>query len=677
MADQFELRWIPRPKSVEWLSGRFQWEGVGHLAVAGNGDPRVTEWAGELGDTLSSRLGRSLSPTSAPGDGPIVWLVASSAGGVGPPALEPPDSPEGYVLQITPEALAIVARQPAGLYYGLQTLYQLIEDAADEALALPAVRITDWPDLALRGIHLDLKGVMAPLAYWEEVIATLARYKLNTVLIEYEDKFPYSRYPEIVGPGALSPEEVRTLIEQARAHCIEVIPLVQCLGHVEYVLRHERFAHLREDGELSQYCPLEPEAVEVFRMMADEVIAAHPDSRYFHLGADETWVLGQCPRCREAVARKGKLALYMDYVIPAIEHVRSQGKIPIIWDDMVWRTPQPEKVSQLPPDTVMCDWFYRITELKIPYFLWGDEADMSRRWVSRRWLDVDPTVFPARARPLEELPEAGRAFARKYWDRGDWPMLGDALPFVNFFKDQGRSVIGASAAKGADGFSAFCPNFDLRYRNVTFWGQAAVEKGIMGVISTAWARYSTLTVPCEPFEMGWYTYLASAEAYWNGGTTPRAVFDVAFDRRFIGASGVAEAIRHLDRGRADPDGNGLMMAREQLEAARAQATPAGQRYIAHLLLAADLASLHARADRVLARLTASAGRIARGEPTREARSARRDIEALQPAFAEWQARAQEVLAQTLLPADVQEVIETQTSGWLRALTDWHRQLDKA
>jgi hypothetical protein len=173
--------------------------------------------------------------------------------------------------------------------------------------------------------------------------------------------------------------------------------------------------------------------------------------------------------------------------------------------------------------------------------------------------------------------------------------------------------------------------------------------------------------------MAWYTCLASAEAYWNGGSTSRAVFDVAFDRRFVGAAGVAQAIQHLDRGRADPAGNGLAMAREMLDAAEGQATPAGRRtvpvqgYIAHLRLAADLAAWQARARRVLTELIPSAGRIARGQPTREARWARQEIEALLAEAEEWRERAEAVLAQSLLPAEAVEAIETQTAGWKEAL----------
>jgi HAMP domain-containing protein len=215
----------------------------------------------------------------------------------------------------------------------------------------------------------------------------------------------------------------------------------------------------------------------------------------------------------------------------------------------------------------------------------------------------------------------------------------------------------------------------LRFRNVAFWGRAAAEKGIEGMISTAWARYSSLTVPCEPFEMAWYTYLASAELYWNGGTTPRPLFDMAFDRRFIGARGVSQAIRHLDRGRAEPSGNGLMMARELLDAAEPLATSTGRRYIAHLRLAAELAELHARIEGALGRLIPSASRVERGEPTREARRVLPEIEDLQKALKEWRERAQEVLAQTLLPADATEVIETQTFGWQTILKDWQTRVE--
>ncbi|GAB4521699.1 MAG: hypothetical protein Kow0047_32570 [Anaerolineae bacterium] len=668
------FRGLPRPKVFEWLDGRFTWEGVEALVVSVAGDARVVAWAEEFSRDLAPRLGRRLVVNPVRAVEPGVWLAASTEADLSVARLHPPESPQGYVLRASPGLMAIAARRPVGLLYGLQTLRQAMEDLAAEDASLPAFSIVDWPDLRLRGVHWDLKGAMAPFEYWREALVTLARYKVNCLLIEYEDKFPYQSHPDIVHPDAWSPEQVAELNELARHYGMEVIPLVQCLGHVEYILRHPQYASLREAGDLSQYCPLQPDALALFRELADEVMAAHPHSQYFHLGADETWVLGRCPRCREVVAERGKLGLYLDYVVPAIRHVQARGRTPIIWADMVWRTPQPDRLSELPTGTVLCDWLYHVTEPRSTSFPWGDEQDMGRRWASRRWLELDPDRFPVNARPLEELPPQGEAFARKYWDQGEWPLWGDSFPYVNFFREQGWAVLGASAAKGADGFAAFCPNFERRYANIVTWASAAAEKGLLGVISTAWARYATLTVPCEPFEMAWYTYLASAEAYWNGGRTAQRVFDAAFDRRLGGREGFAQAIHHLDRGRANAQGSTLSLAREELRSLVDQFSGPAQRYARHLWLAAALAELQQRAKSVLERLTWIHGRLNRGELTREAERARHEIEALLAELASWRAEAGGVMRDSLLPADLDEVVETQIAGLEHALREWQSRL---
>ncbi len=180
------------------------------------------------------------------------------------------DAPEAYQINIAAEGVLILAPTAHGLFDGLQTLWQLGEQGRGR---VPCGTVVDWPALELRGIHLDLKGAMAPAAYWQEVIRRLSRFKVNAVLLEYEDKFPYAAHPELAGPGALARAELDELLAIARDHFVEVIPLLQCLGHVEYVLRHPQYAALRESGDLAQFCPQEPGSLTLWRELADEMMA--------------------------------------------------------------------------------------------------------------------------------------------------------------------------------------------------------------------------------------------------------------------------------------------------------------------------------------------------------------------------------------------------------------------
>ncbi|MGQ9555319.1 MAG: glycoside hydrolase family 20 zincin-like fold domain-containing protein, partial [Anaerolineae bacterium] len=548
------------------------------------------------------------------------------------PAPASPKGLEAYALRIDEQSIAISAQAETGAFYAGQTLRQLADPAG-----FPCVEIADWPDLALRGIHLDLKGCMPTFEYLLDWIETLASLKVNCLLVEYEDKFPYTSHPAVVSPQALTHEQLQRLLAVAGDNFIEVVPLLQCFGHVEFILKHEQYTPLREAGHIFQFCPLVPGSLEVFKEMAREVIEAHTGSRYFHLGADETWALGECPRCRDFAARKSKFALYVNYIREACHFVSGLGKRPIIWDDMVWREDRPELVRQIPEDVILCDWFYHIYDRRVRTFPYADQM-----WLSRQWLEQDPTLRPWHARPVEELPAEGVAFARRYWDKGEWPLWGEALPYVDYFKELGRDVIGASAAKGATHYWSYIPGHNDRYRNVAFWAQAAREKGIMGVFNTAWSRYNGVLPPCEPLELCWYPIAAAAELDWHADTS-REEFERKFGQRFLGSAEATRVIRHLDAGGAALDAEEL----DRLLKAGGRAT-----YAQHLATARTLKQIWRDAEAALDWLRprlyqSAAGTLAEEDKARM----HQGLESLLERIQAWRTEAEAVLRQGLLAAE--------------------------
>ena len=77
-----------------------------------------------------------------------------------------PVSPEGYVLEVSSKGIAIRARSQAGLFYGCQTLEQLMEDSRQFSLEVPAMKITDYPAIAYRAVHLDTKHHLDRTEYY-------------------------------------------------------------------------------------------------------------------------------------------------------------------------------------------------------------------------------------------------------------------------------------------------------------------------------------------------------------------------------------------------------------------------------------------------------------------------------------------------------------------------------
>lgn len=230
----------------------------------------------------------------------------------------------------------------------------------------------------VRAFHLDLRAqVMTPAAL-RSVADKAAASGINTIIMEWEATFPFVENAVLCNSLAYSRDEVDGFISYCGALGIDVIPLQNCFGHCEYILRHPRYAGLRESSkDYSQVCPLKKsEARRFFTSIFSEIASAHP-SDYIHIGCDETRLLGDCRNCRKEDASR----LFVDYVAEMCSIVRELGKIPIIWGDMILQ--HPEYLSELPKDLVIVDWNYgwepshfgNIDEiLAAGYEMWGAPA---------------------------------------------------------------------------------------------------------------------------------------------------------------------------------------------------------------------------------------------------------------------------------------------------------------
>src|SRR6478672_9073632 len=223
---QFKL--LPKPQQVELLQG----QGIASTALRSlllKGTTNRPPLSGSLSN---------LPLVTTPAAGTRVLSISTDN--------DLPASDEGYILEAKANQVTILARAQAGLFYGCQTLTQLLEDAADQKLQVPACKITDYPDVAYRAVHLDLKHHMDAGNYYYNMIDRLAAIKINAIIVEFEDKLRY-RKAAVVGSGnALSVDEFAALSRYAHDRNIEISPLVQGLGHAEFILKHEEYAKLRD-----------------------------------------------------------------------------------------------------------------------------------------------------------------------------------------------------------------------------------------------------------------------------------------------------------------------------------------------------------------------------------------------------------------------------------------------
>lgn len=254
---------------------------------------------------------------------------------------------------------------------------------------------SDHSSFEVRGFHLDLRTQIMTIPALKDFAKELSGFGINTLVMEYEATFPYLKHATISNKYAYSREEITGFVEYCKSLGIEVIPLQQCFGHVEYILRHGRYSSLRESRQdISQVCPSKKEECrELFSDLFKDIASLH-QSKYIHIGGDETRLLGHCPECAKTVAEKGTSFLFSDYLKMICEIITGMGKVPVMWADIVLK--YPEAVKDLPKETVFIDWNYgwdinyfgNITDLqKKGVIIWGAPAIRSHpdNWYVTLW----------------------------------------------------------------------------------------------------------------------------------------------------------------------------------------------------------------------------------------------------------------------------------------------------
>ncbi|MBQ4050152.1 MAG: family 20 glycosylhydrolase [Oscillospiraceae bacterium] len=313
--------------------------------------------------------------------------------------------------------------------------------------------------MSVLGIQLDLKAHMLSFEGLCRAAKEAAGLGYNTVLLEYQDKFPFEgELSRIAAPDALTREEIAAFNAVCEEAGLEVIPLIQCMGHLHYVLRYEEFAHLAEvfpGKDHSALCPSHPGSMELFEKMAQQVLEMHPGCRKVHIGGDEVHLFEGCPRCGD----KPKHQLLAEQYSKAVGFIRNKGILPIMWADTALA--HPETLASLRGKVVLMDWNYHCEGApdETP-LVWGCDAAHPENWSDMHKEMILPYV---------------------------WDEEGKTRPFhyLQFLKDQGFEVLVAPAAK-CGGDPAFVPHH-RHLPNCLTAVRAAAKAGIEGVLVSSWS----------------------------------------------------------------------------------------------------------------------------------------------------------------------------------------------
>jgi hexosaminidase len=352
---------IPAPQQIRYGTGRLPIAGV-EIGFASSPTPQDRFAAEELASGLLSRAQVTVHVSDGEARHPAIILKRT---GSGPDLPQPneqagPDSREAYVLSVTPEGAEIRANSSAGLFYGVQTLLQLVEETGAEA-AIPEVEIHDWPGLPYRGIMVDMSH--GPLPTEEEVkrqIDFLAHWKGNQYYFYSEASIEMKGYSVIEEDARFSQEEVRRIVSYARDRHVDLVPCMELYGHQHDLLRVERYADLGALRYGSEFNPRNPEVATLLSVWVEQLADIFP-SPFFHVGMDETWETAKTPIAKEVSPDQ----LYLEQLQKVTELVHQHGKTMLIWSDMLSK--YPKLLTRIPAGTIVVPWGYDATVYE-PYW---------------------------------------------------------------------------------------------------------------------------------------------------------------------------------------------------------------------------------------------------------------------------------------------------------------------
>ncbi|PCJ62647.1 MAG: hypothetical protein COA79_03780 [Planctomycetota bacterium] len=222
----------------------------------------------------------------------------------------------------------------------------------------------------MNGFHIDMNGALYPKQYLVKWLEELADLNYDTILWEVENGIQWETCPECVAPDAFSKSEFKEILQISRDLGFENIPLFQTIGHAEYVLKNKEYLYLSElSDNFQQYCPLKDEVKGFLNTWIHEYYEIFGDVKYFHIGADEAYNLGECSDCKEKATNSSLSKLYIDHINETIKPILEKGSIPIIWADMVLH--HFDALDSLDKRILLFDWNYGKHNKVDTLHIWG------------------------------------------------------------------------------------------------------------------------------------------------------------------------------------------------------------------------------------------------------------------------------------------------------------------
>ncbi|MGZ3557136.1 MAG: glycoside hydrolase family 20 zincin-like fold domain-containing protein, partial [Gemmatimonadaceae bacterium] len=453
---QTDLRLIPQPREMH-VDGSVPVQNGIAIARPANAEDRFA--ALDLTNALKDRGIRVVSGETGPG--PRVVLMRANASAAQSLlrrhslVIDSAMRDEGYVITSDGNRIVVIGASAAGVFYGAQTVKQLVSGDGAEARLYRAT-IRDWPAMRYRGFHDDLsRGPVPTLDFQKKQIRTLAAYKVNLFSPYFEHTLAYDSNPLIAPPGgAMTHADVKELVAYAANYHVDIMPEQEAFGHLHHALKYEIYSPLGETAHGHVLAPGQPGSLPLIRQMFAEINTLFP-SRFVHLGADETFELGR-GQTADRVKTVGIGVVYLDFLKQIADALRPSGKKFLFWGDVALSSP--ELVNTIPKDLIAVPWTYGADTSYVRYIAPFRNVGMET-WVApgvSSWNRVYPNNAVALVN-IQRFVRDGQKLGATGMINTSWDDDGEALFNQTWYGD----LFGAAAGwqQGESSIDAFASSY--------------------------------------------------------------------------------------------------------------------------------------------------------------------------------------------------------------------------
>jgi hexosaminidase len=337
---------LPTPQQITYGSGTLSLTNL-PIRIAPNTTQEDSFAAQTLSACIAQATGQPPQILPSPGEG-ITLTRTGEVDALPVPGETPgPDSREAYTISVTTTAAEIKARSTAGIYYGVQTLCQMIEQGT-----LPAAEVKDWPAFAYRGTMVDMsEGPLLRVADIKRQIDLMARWKSNQYYFYNETSIALDGLPPAAPGARLTKLDVREIVAYARLRHVDVVPCLELYGHLHDLFRREEYSNLADFPHGVEFNAADPKVQALIANWVHQYTELFP-SPFVHVGFDETWQLQQA-------AAKGAAApatFFVQQLKSVSGLFEQQGKTVLAWADIMVKFPA--IIPQLPQGILAVPWFY-------------------------------------------------------------------------------------------------------------------------------------------------------------------------------------------------------------------------------------------------------------------------------------------------------------------------------